>query len=134
MKKKRLKALNVSINKIQWFYILNDTKEKATIVGYALYIDPFVRQLIVPQKIGKATVTGINCMKNPADDRINEVVVPEGVISIRGDSFRYCRNLATVSLPTSIKYLDDTAFSNTPWKARLRAEEAKLENEASEIK
>ena len=44
-------------------------------------------------------------------ESLTEIVIPEGVLSIKGDTFHNCSKLAKVTLPTSVKTVEQGAFS-----------------------
>lgn len=47
------------------------------------------------------------------NDMIEELIIPEGVTMIGAGAFSNCKNLKTVVLPKSLKYIEDRAFSDT---------------------
>lgn len=47
------------------------------------------------------------------NDVLEQVTVPEGVESIDADAFKKCRNLRSVRLPASLRYIGEEAFADT---------------------
>ena len=84
--------------------------------------------VIVPDMIGKAKVTVIGYEAfSPYRERITdeqkevrrkikEIVIPEGITSIRYSAFCGCESLESVTLPASITFIDDANLHITAYK------------------
>jgi len=46
-------------------------------------------------------------------NNIEELIIPEGVTSIGCNAFRNCKNIKIISLPKSLKFIDESAFEDT---------------------
>lgn len=44
------------------------------------------------------------------NNTIETLVIPEGVTKIGNESFNYCTNLRSISLPSTLKNVGDSAF------------------------
>ena len=45
------------------------------------------------------------------DTDATDVVIPDGVISIRQYAFAYCKSLESITIPNSVEFIADSAFS-----------------------
>ena len=66
---------------------------------------------------GVLTVTGSGVIPekaffdpNGAHNNINKLVIGEGITGIDDDAFCYCKNIKTVSLPSTLQYIGGSAF------------------------
>lgn len=50
---------------------------------------------------------------------LKKLVIEEGVIEIGEDAFMHCHKLKEVVLPSSIEYIDENAFLDSPWRTSL---------------
>ncbi len=50
--------------------------------------------------------------------KIKEVIIPESVVTIKGDAFVYCENLEKLNIPSDVKEIGDNPFAGCP-KLRL---------------
>ena len=55
-------------------------------------------------------ITGLDLVK--ADRDIVSLVIPDGVTSIHGFAFNYCKNLKSIIIPNSVTIIDYNAFSD----------------------
>ena len=71
-------------------------------------------RLIIPDTIQGMPVREIGGRGAFAENRsIFSVVIPEGVTRITGYAFQYCRNLVSVTLPSSLNEIGGDTFSDT---------------------
>ena len=80
------------------------------------------KEIIIPDTIGKKKVTAIGeyCFspypkrlpKNigAIREKIESVIIPDSVTSIRGGAFCYCSNLVSITIPDSVTSIGDRAF------------------------
>lgn len=86
-------------------YILLD---KST--GSITYCSPNTVLCDIPEKIQGIQVKGIGTEAFSFCDKLEKVIIPEGVTIIENNAFEYCRNLETVILPDSLTYIGESAF------------------------
>ena len=67
-------------------------------------------KVIIPKKIAGKTVTSIGDNAFNACFGVENIKIPQGVKRIGIYAFRYCTNLKTINLPSSITYISDGAF------------------------
>lgn len=86
-------------------------------------------EVIVPEKIGKNTVTAIgygafsgttwNASRTPKEicdfrnENLTRITLPETVAVIGENAFSYCRNLKAVNVPYGVKVIEENAFRST---------------------
>ena len=93
------------------YYSYNTSARYATVVRGDSYSE--LSKVEIP---GSVELEGINCLvKNIASRAFSEtpitsLVINEGVESIGKEAFSNCRQLATVTLPSSLSIIDDAAF------------------------
>ena len=93
------------------YYSYNTSARYATVVRGDSYSE--LSKVEIP---GSVELEGINCLvKNIASRAFSEtpitsLVINEGVESIGKEAFSNCRQLATVTLPSSLSTIDDAAF------------------------
>ena len=52
-----------------------------------------------------------NGVVTKCDTDATDVVIPDGVISIRQYAFAYCKSLESITIPNSVEFIADSAFS-----------------------
>lgn len=72
--------------------------------------DYFGDDLTIPDKIDGKVVSGIS-QKAFSECLIESLTVPEGVKNIERNAFANCGRLKSISLPSSLEYIGDSAFS-----------------------
>jgi Leucine-rich repeat (LRR) protein len=83
--------------------------KKVTITGYI----GTEADVIIPAQIDGYPVTTIGKEAFQDNDILTSVVVPEGVTTLEERSFGWCSNLTSITLPTTLKVIDDYALSTT---------------------
>ncbi len=88
--------------------------------------EPYVKSLkevsavvTFPLQVGKMTITGIADGfefrgDDHAQEKVEEIVIPEGYTCIGRNAFYGCTNLKKITLPNSIARIGSGAFSNCP--------------------
>ncbi len=69
-------------------------------------------ELIIPSALGEMPVIGIGVCAFRWCDQLTSVVIPSSVTSIGGNAFDCCSNLVSVTLPEQLADLGDFAFYN----------------------
>ena len=93
---------------------------KYSIVGENVTITAYTgdaTRLVIPAVIEGKTVTDINEGAFEECTSLEEVVLPEGLLSIGNRAFKYCTNLKTIQLPSSLQELEEGAF----WASGLQS-------------
>ena len=68
--------------------------------------------VVVPNQIAGRIVTAIGDEAFSDNSQLVSVVIPEGVFSVGRASFQNCLNLASVSLPSTLRAIGDNAFNS----------------------
>ena len=117
---------DIELNNFTKVYELIDAFQTSSLtqVLISAKIDPLQYLSEVPAKFlfePEILVTSINIPSNIkeigpkafVDCDFSEVRIPEGVQVIRQRAFSCCRNLTTVYLPSTIRYLDNSIFARS---------------------
>ena len=70
--------------------------------------------LAIPANLGGCAVTGIGEEAFFMNARLQEVILPEGVLEIQSAAFMGCRQLTGISLPASLSSVASDAFMGCP--------------------
>jgi len=88
--------------------------------AYIHKIENCPKNLVIPDKVYNGTtayevykISG-NLLASEEKSKIENIVMPNTIISIDSYSFHDCTSLETVTLSTSLQNIDDYAFANCP--------------------
>ena len=70
-----------------------------------------VGELIIPEKIGNMTVTGINKNAFKGRTELTKVVIPDTVTTIEFSAFQGCTGLESVVMGNNVTYIGSSAFN-----------------------
>ncbi len=65
----------------------------------------------IPETLDGHSVAIIGAGSFEQKRRLNEVIIPEGVITVEKNAFAYCASLKNVALPSSVRSIGESAFS-----------------------
>ena len=58
----------------------------------------------------KLKINGLNQVYGVVDNEVTEIVIPDGVVSIKPNSFKGCKRLKAVKIPESVETIGASAF------------------------
>ena len=114
-KKETIKRTKETINRIKSSNMLNDfefeldetdNRESITIKNFKGRSE----NLIIPEAVDNIPITTIGGFAFSSNRQIENISLPENLVSIENYAFFYCEKLKSIMLPKKIKYIDSSAF------------------------
>lgn len=73
------------------------------------------REVIIPREIKGKPVRSIGCGAFRDCEKLESVVISDGVEEICWDAFNNCKALKNIVIPESVTLIQAGAFTGTPW-------------------
>lgn len=108
--KKMMHELNISLNSVEalrkiWRY---KKREDGTLIITSY--KGTGTEVVIPEKIGKSTVTAIGYGAFSGMSKLKEIRIPNGVEKIESNAFRGCRSLKNITIPEGVVEIGMLAF------------------------
>ena len=72
-------------------------------------------KVIIPEEIDGKKVTRISGGLQTTQNKITEVIMPEGVTTLESEAFKGCTDLSEITIPKSVTNIGDNVFLGTKW-------------------
>lgn len=87
------------------------------------YCDESAEEVVIPSEIEGSPVLEIDVGAFRFNENLKSVTIPDSVKYIEDQAFAYCTNLTNITFPKELYSIGSDAFYDTPWLENKRAED-----------